>query len=94
MLDVNEYFNGKVKSISLQGRSFPAAIGVMSAGEYSFGTNRRELITVVCGELRVLFQEESEWQTFTDGQVFEVPANSTFKLNVRFDTAYLCKYFS
>ena len=94
MLDVNEYFNGKVKSIALQGQSFPATIGVMSKGEYSFGTNKREQFTVVCGELRVLFAEESEWQTFTDGQVFEVQANSSFKLNVRFDTAYLCKYFN
>ena len=34
MLDVNEYFDGKVKSIGFQTETLPATVGVMAPGEY------------------------------------------------------------
>ncbi len=36
MLNVNEYFEGKVKSIAYQAETLSASVGVMSAGEYVF----------------------------------------------------------
>ena len=33
------------------------------------------------GELKVLLPGASEWQTFSAGQSFQVPANSSFKLH-------------
>ncbi len=92
MLDVNEYFDGKVKSIALQTRTLPATVGVMSAGEYTFGTDCKEIMTVVSGELTVKLPEHDEWQVFIDGQVFEVEANKSFDLKVETDTAYMCQY--
>ena len=92
MLDVNEYFDGKVKSIAFQTETLPATVGVMAAGEYTFGTDCKEIMTVVSGELVVQLPGETEWKTFINGQVFEVEANQKFHLKVSVDTAYLCQY--
>ena len=92
MLPVNEYFNGNVKSIGFDTTTLPATIGVMSAGEYTFGTDCKEIMTVVAGELVVRLPEQTEWKTFIDGQTFEIEANTQFDLKVTTDTAYLCKY--
>ncbi len=92
MLDVNEYFDGKVKSIALQTRTLPATVGVMAPGEYTFGTDCKEIMTVVAGELTVKLPEQDDWQVFIDGQVFEVEANKSFDLKVETDTAYMCQY--
>ena len=93
MLKVNEYFDGKVKSIGLQTETLPATVGVMQAGEYTFGTSQNELMIVGAGEMEVKLPGEVEWQTFRDGQSFEVAKDSSFDLKVNIDTAYLCKYW-
>lgn len=92
MLDVNSYFEGKVKSIALQTNTLPATVGVMSEGEYTFSTDCKEIMTVVSGELVVKLPTSKQWETFIDGQTFEVEANESFDLKVNIDTAYLCKY--
>ncbi len=92
MLDVNEYFDGKVKSIGLKSRTLPATIGVMAPGDYTFGTDCKEIMTVVSGELIVKLPGKEDWQTYEEGQVFEIEANQSFDLQVKMDTAYLCQY--
>ncbi len=93
MLAVNEYFEGKVKSIALQTTTLPATVGVMSKGQYTFSTSVKETMQVVSGELVVQLPGEQNWQTFTDGQVFEVPADASFAVQVTVDTAYFCQYW-
>ena len=44
------------------------------------------------GALAVLLPAQTQWQTFEAGEVFEVPADSRFKVKVLVDTAYLCTY--
>lgn len=46
MFDVNEYFDGKVKTIEFETSKGTATVGVMAAGEYEFGTLSVELMTV------------------------------------------------
>ncbi|MBJ3814765.1 pyrimidine/purine nucleoside phosphorylase [Shimwellia pseudoproteus] len=93
MLQSNEYFEGKVKSIgftsSATGR---ASVGVMAAGEYTFGTGQPEEMTVISGELNVLLPGSTAWQVFGAGASFQVPGNSEFALEVAEPTAYLCRY--
>lgn len=91
-LDVNEYFDGKVKSIALQTETLPATVGVMAPGEYTFGTSQDEVMTVVSGALTVLLPGETEWKTFAAGEKFDVAANKEFQLKVAIDTAYFCTY--
>lgn len=92
MLDVNEYFDGKVKSIAFQSVSLPATVGVMKAGDYTFGTSQKEYMSVVCGELIVKLPGEDNFVSYKDGESFIVEANQSFDLKVPVDTAYLCKY--
>ena len=92
MLEVNEYFDGNVKSIAFQTETLPATVGVMAAGEYEFGTSQKETMTVVSGELVVKLPGEDEFQAYPAGSSFVVEANQSFQLKVASATAYLCTY--
>jgi purine/pyrimidine-nucleoside phosphorylase len=92
MLDVNEYFDGKVKSIAFQTTTLPATVGVMAPGEYQFDTSELETITVVSGALTVKLPDGDGWREFMPGDTFTVAANLSFDLQVAVDTAYLCIY--
>ncbi|WP_417831952.1 pyrimidine/purine nucleoside phosphorylase [Terasakiella sp.] len=92
MFDVNEYFEGKVKSIAFQGEALPATVGVMAPGEYEFGTSQKETMTVISGALTVKLPGESDFTTYTSGATFNVDANVKFQVKVAQDTAYLCTY--
>lgn len=91
-LNVNEYFDGKVKSIGFQTATLPATVGVMAPGDYEFGTSQKETMSVVSGELVVKLPGADDWQTFSAGSHFIVEANQKFQLKVAVDTAYLCTY--
>ena len=92
MFKVNEYFDGKVKSIAFQTKTLPATVGVMATGEYEFGTSQKETMTVVSGKLTVKLPGSGEWQDFPAGKSFVVAANEKFQLQVAEETAYLCTY--
>ena len=74
MLDVNEYFDGTVKSIAFQTATLPATVGVMQAGEYEFNTEKKETVSVVSGALTVKLPNSDQWQTFLPGDSFIVDA--------------------
>ena len=92
MLKTNEYFDGKVKSIAFQTETLPATVGVMAVGEYVFNTAEKEKVTVVSGALTVKLAGADEEKTYTVGESFDVPANSSFDVKVTTETAYLCLY--
>ncbi|OGR51152.1 MAG: hypothetical protein A2049_08810 [Elusimicrobia bacterium GWA2_62_23] len=92
MFKTNEYFEGKVKSISFSTGCEPATVGVMAPGDYEFGTGKKEIMTVVSGKLTVKLPGETAWKDFPKGSTFMVPASSKFQLKVGEDTAYLCLY--
>lgn len=92
MLKVNEYFEGNAKSISFQTATLPATVGVISPGEYEFGTSKKETMTVVSGALTVLLPGMDTWMTYAAGESFEVAGQASFKAKSDIDTAYLCTY--
>ncbi|MGP4843904.1 pyrimidine/purine nucleoside phosphorylase [Marinobacter sp. 1Y8] len=92
MLKVNEYFEGNAKSISFQTATLPATVGVISPGEYEFGTTQKETMTVVSGALTVLLPGMETWMTYAAGESFEVAGQASFKAKSDIDTAYLCTY--
>ena len=95
MLQSNEYFDGKVKSIGFTSSSTGrASVGVMAEGEYTFGTAQPEEMTVVSGALNVLLPGETEWKVYAAGEVFNVPGNSEFHLQVAEPTSYCLLYTS
>lgn len=92
MIAINEYFDGKVKSLAFESASGTSTVGVMKAGEYTFNTAKKELVTIVSGSLTVKMANTDEWLIFQPGESFEVEANSYFDLKVYADTAYLCQF--
>lgn len=92
MFKVNEYFEGKVKSISFTTEGGPATVGVMAAGEYEFGTSTREIMTVITGKMVVRLPGSNDWKELKAAETFEVPANQKFQLKIPADASYLCLY--
>lgn len=92
MFKTNEYFNGRVVSIAYQTPEGPATIGVMSPGEYEFGTSTIEHMTVISGIMNVLLPGETQWKSFKEFETFIVPKDSKFKVRLQTDTAYRCLY--
>ena len=76
MLQSNEYFSGKVKSIGFSSSSTGrASVGVMVEGEYTFSTAEPEEMTVISGALNVLLPDATDWQVYEAGSVFNVPGH-------------------
>jgi hypothetical protein len=92
MLNVNAYFDGKVKSIGFENSEGRVTAGVMAPGEYEFGTSENELMKVVSGELIVKLPGAENFESFPSGAEFNVAAKQKFQLKVEQATAYLCFY--
>lgn len=92
MLNVNEYFDGQVKSIGFSNNEGNVTSGVMAPGEYEFGTSEDELMKVMSGELQVKLPGSDEFQAFPAGTEFNIAAKQSFQVKVEQTTAYLCFY--
>ena len=89
----NVYFDGKVTSRNIffvDGTK--KTLGVMLPGIYEFGTEKKEIMEIQSGILKVLLPERTEWLNIRGGGSFEVPANSKFKLEVLELCDYCCSY--
>ena len=92
MFKVNQYFEGKVVSLSHNGAEGNATIGVMAEGEYEFGTSTIEIMTVISGEMLVKLPGDIEWKPYGKFESFKVPKDIKFGVKVSEDTPYLCIY--
>ena len=92
MIVISEYFDGAVKSLGYDSKDGKSTIGIIEKGEYKFGTSMHETMIVLEGELEVLLPKSAKWESFTNGQRFEVPANQSFTVRSSMQTSYLCKY--
>ena len=92
MFNVNEYFDGKVKSLAFENTDGSVTIGVMATGEYEFGTSTKEHMTVTSGSMKVLLPGEKEWKVFAEFETFVVEKDTKFKVVVEDQTSYKCVY--
>ncbi|MEQ9287294.1 MAG: pyrimidine/purine nucleoside phosphorylase [Cyclobacteriaceae bacterium] len=92
MINSNEYFEGKVKSLGYSTDGGTSTIGVMEAGDYEFNTSSKEQMIVIEGSLDVQLAGEADWKNYRNGDSFEVMAGSSFKVKSTGQTSYLCKY--
>jgi uncharacterized protein YaiE (UPF0345 family) len=92
MFAVNEFFGGKVKSITFYQGSQKVTAGVMAPGEYTFNTGDKELMKVTAGSMDVKLPGSKGFVTYKAGQEYPVPPNAAFDLKVAADVSYLC-YF-
>ena len=92
MFKTNEYFDGKVKSIAFETAEGPATMGVMAAGEYTFATSSKEIMSVTCGRLDVKLPGSDDWVSYHVGDEFIVEKDQRFSVRSVGQTAYLCLY--
>lgn len=92
MIKVNEYFDGKVKSLALENKEGAVTCGVMVPGDYEFGTSTVEYMTVVSGKLTVQLPGENDWKEYKPFETFIVDKDKKFKVKVEETTAYKCLY--
>lgn len=92
MINVNEYFEGSVKSLGYTRTDGKSTVGVMEPGAYTFNTGSPETMIVIEGEMEVLLHGEETWKTYRDGNKFDVPGNSSFQVKIAAQTSYLCRY--
>ncbi|MFC4811048.1 pyrimidine/purine nucleoside phosphorylase [Paenibacillus sp. GCM10023250] len=89
----NLYFDGKVSSRTVL---FPdgtkKTLGIMLPGDYEFGTDAKEIMEILAGDLKVLLPGDTEWLHIAGEGEFTVPANAKFKLQVAAITDYACSY--
>lgn len=89
----NVYFDGKVTSrtITFTDGSFKT-LGIMQAGDYTFGTKEAELMEITAGECEILLAGSDEWQSISGGQSFNVDADSSFEIKAKTIIDYCCTY--
>jgi uncharacterized protein YaiE (UPF0345 family) len=86
----NSYFDGKVQSIGYERNGRRATVGVIAPGEYHFGTESPERMTVTSGELAV--KRDGAWVPYPAGTAFEIPGRSGFDVRALEPSAYLCEF--
>ena len=92
MLKHNSYFDGNVQSIGFERHGRRATAGVIAPGEYHFGTDAPERMSVISGELFVRLAPDADWRAYPAGTAFEVPGKSGFDVRASEPAAYLCEF--
>ncbi len=92
-ISVNEYFEGKVKSLSVTNSNGKQTVGVLLAGEYEFGTGSPEEMTLVSGKWELQIPGvEGGFKTYAAGVTANIPGSSKFQVRALETSAYLCRF--
>lgn len=91
--EANVYFDGKVTSrkVTFADGSYKT-LGIMMPGDYTFGTEKAELMEIMTGELSYRLKDTTEWHQVKGGESFNVPANSSFDIKITELVDYCCTY--
>ncbi|MGA2798792.1 MAG: pyrimidine/purine nucleoside phosphorylase [Thermoguttaceae bacterium] len=87
----NTYFDGKVQSLGVNTPEGYATVGVMEQGKYTFKTDCEEHMIIIAGTMKVKMPG-GDWRQVSEKDLFIVPPNVSFDLDVSADVAYICYY--
>ena len=89
----NVYFDGKCVSHSIElADGTKKSVGVILPATLNFGTGAPEIMELIDGTCRVKLKGETDWATYTGGQSFNVPGNSSFDIEVTTPVHYICHF--
>ncbi len=90
----NVYFDGKCISYTLTlADGTRKSVGVIYPSSLTFNTGAPEMMEGVSGSCRVRMKGESEWKTYGAGEKFNIPANSSFDIEVTGELYhYVCHF--
>ena len=89
----NIYFDGKCISYTvILADDSRCTVGVIFNGVYKFNTDLAELMKLTSGKCRIKLLDTKEWVSYSQGQEFSVPMNSSFDIEVFELLHYVCHY--
>ena len=89
----NVYFDGKCVSHTVRlADGSSKTVGVILPSSLTFNTGAPEIMEGVGGSCRIRLKGESDWKTYSAGQSFEVPGNSSFEISCDEPYHYVCHY--
>lgn len=89
----NVYFDGKCVSHAIQlADGTKKTVGVILPSSLTFNTGAPEVMEGVGGTCRVRLNGETEWKTYSAGQSFDVPGNSSFEIACDEPYHYVCHF--
>jgi uncharacterized protein YaiE (UPF0345 family) len=89
----NLYFDGKCVSHTLLfGDGTRKTVGVIFPSSLTFNTGEAERVAINAGRCRVRRKDESAWQTYSAGESFSVPGDSSFDIETIETLDYVCHF--
>jgi purine/pyrimidine-nucleoside phosphorylase len=89
----NIYFDGKcVSHTVLLPNGTRSTIGVIFPSSLTFNTQAPELMEINLGQCKVRLKNEENWKTYSAGEKFTVPGNSSFDIEVTEMLDYVCHF--
>jgi uncharacterized protein YaiE (UPF0345 family) len=91
MIKVNEYMEGKVKSLGAEYKGEYFTAGVIIPGEYKFSAEKEEHIAVTLGEMKIRLPG-GDWKKYSRGETAVVPQGKEFDIRADETVSYVCFY--
>jgi uncharacterized protein YaiE (UPF0345 family) len=91
MIRVNEYCEGKIKSLGFQLEGIDYTVGLMLPGNYTFNMEIEGHITGVWGEFEIK-HEGGDWGVVRPGDTIVITRNSTVNYRIKKPASYVCKF--
>jgi purine/pyrimidine-nucleoside phosphorylase len=90
----NVYFDGKCVSHTVQFTDgTKKSVGVVLPSTLTFNTGAPEIMETVAGSVRYRLKGDASWKTANAGEKFNVPANSSFDIEVTNEPYhYVCHF--
>lgn len=89
----NIYFDGKCVSHNvLFADGTKKSVGVIFPSTLVFNTGAPEIMEINAGKCRIRLKGESEWKTYSAGERFSVPGDSSFDIETLDTLDYVCHF--
>ncbi len=89
----NVYFDGKcISHTVIFADGTKKTLGVFLPSTLTFNTGAPEVMELTGGKCRVRLKGQEGWTEYQAGQSFDVPANSSFEVEVLETVDYVCHF--
>ena len=89
----NVYFDGKcVSHTVVMADGVKKTVGVILPASLTFNTGAPEIMEGVGGSCLVRLKGEADWKTYSAGESFNVPGNSSFEIACDEPYHYVCHF--
>ena len=89
----NVFFDGKcVSHTVILADGTKKSVGVILPSSLVFNTGVPEIMEITAGTCRARVKGEADWKTYTAGQSFSVPGNSSFDIETIETLDYVCHF--